>query len=28
MFAAGELGPVGNRNAVHTFTASVALFRD
>jgi small ligand-binding sensory domain FIST len=28
MFAAGELGPVGNRNAIHTFTASVALFRD
>jgi small ligand-binding sensory domain FIST len=26
MFAAGELGPVGNRNAVHTFTASIALF--
>jgi small ligand-binding sensory domain FIST len=26
MFAAGELGPVGNRNAIHTFTASLALF--
>ncbi len=25
-FAAGELGPVGGRNAVHGFTASVALF--
>jgi small ligand-binding sensory domain FIST len=25
MFAAGELGPVGNRNAIHTFTASVIL---
>lgn len=26
MFCAGELGPVGGRNFVHTFTASVALF--
>lgn len=26
-FAAGELGPVGGRNFVHGFTASVALFR-
>jgi small ligand-binding sensory domain FIST len=26
MFAAGELGPVGNRNAIHTFTASLSLF--
>lgn len=25
-FAAGEFGPVGGRNAVHGFTASVALF--
>ena len=25
-FAAGELGPVGGRNAVHGFTASVAVF--
>jgi small ligand-binding sensory domain FIST len=25
-FAAGELGPVGGRNAVHGFTASIALF--
>ncbi len=28
MFCAGELGPVGDRNAVHGFTASIALFRD
>ncbi|MGH9165839.1 MAG: FIST signal transduction protein, partial [Acidimicrobiales bacterium] len=27
-FAAGEFGPVGGRNFVHGFTASVALFRD
>ncbi|HLI72375.1 MAG TPA: FIST N-terminal domain-containing protein [Acidimicrobiales bacterium] len=27
-FAAGELGPVGGRNFVHGFTASVALFCD
>ncbi|MEZ5216796.1 MAG: FIST N-terminal domain-containing protein [Ilumatobacteraceae bacterium] len=26
MFCAGEIGPVGGRNAVHAFTASVALF--
>jgi small ligand-binding sensory domain FIST len=26
-FAAGEFGPVGGRNFVHGFTASVALFR-
>lgn len=26
MFAAGELGPVGGRNFMHSFTASVALF--
>jgi len=25
-FAAGELGPVGGRNFVHGFTASLALF--
>ena len=28
MFCAGELGPVGGRNALHGFTASVALFSD
>ena len=28
MFCAGELGPVGDRNAIHGFTASIALFRD
>lgn len=28
MFCAGELGPVGGRNFVHGFTASVALFAD
>jgi small ligand-binding sensory domain FIST len=28
MFAAGEIGPVGGRNFVHSFTASIALFRD
>lgn len=27
-FAAGELGPVGGRNFVHGFTASLALFAD
>jgi len=27
-FAAGEFGPVGGRNFLHGFTASVALFRD
>ena len=27
-FAAGEFGPVGGRNFVHGFTASIALFRD
>lgn len=27
-FAAGELGPVGGRNALHGFTASLALFLD
>jgi small ligand-binding sensory domain FIST len=27
-FAAGELGPVGGRNALHGFTASLALFAD
>lgn len=26
MFCAGELGPVGSRNALHSFTASLALF--
>jgi small ligand-binding sensory domain FIST len=25
-FCAGELGPVARRNALHGFTASVALF--
>ena len=28
MFSAGELGPVGGRNFVHGFTASIALFTD
>jgi len=28
MFCAGEVGPVGGRNFLHGFTASVALFRD
>jgi small ligand-binding sensory domain FIST len=28
MFSAGELGPVGGRNFVHGFTASIALFSD
>jgi small ligand-binding sensory domain FIST len=27
-FAAGELGPVGSRNFLHGFTASLALFQD
>jgi small ligand-binding sensory domain FIST len=27
-FAAGELGPVGGRNFLHGFTASIGLFRD
>jgi small ligand-binding sensory domain FIST len=27
-FAAGELGPIGGRNFLHGFTASVALLRD
>lgn len=27
-FAAGELAPIGNRNALHGFTASLALFVD
>ncbi len=27
-FAAGEIGPVGNQNFVHGFTASVALFEE
>ena len=26
MFCAGEVGPVAGRNALHGFTASVALF--
>lgn len=28
MFCAGEIGPIGGRNAIHGFTASIALFRD
>ena len=28
MFCAGEVGPIGGRNALHGFTASVALFQD
>jgi small ligand-binding sensory domain FIST len=28
MFAAGEIGPVGGRNFVHGFTASVVLFKE
>ena len=28
LFAAGELGPVGGRNFLHGFTASVVLFDD
>jgi small ligand-binding sensory domain FIST len=27
-FAAGELGPVGGRNFLHSFTASIAIFED
>jgi len=27
-FCAGELGPVGGQNFLHTFTASMAIFRD
>ena len=27
-FAAGEIGPIGGRNAVHGFTASMALFAE
>jgi len=27
-FAAGEIGPIGNRNFLHGFTASVAVFRE
>jgi small ligand-binding sensory domain FIST len=27
-FCAGELGPVGGRNFLHAFTASIALFPD
>lgn len=28
LFCAGELGPIGRRNALHGFTASLALFAD
>ena len=28
MFCAGELGPVGSQNFLHTYTASIALFHD
>jgi small ligand-binding sensory domain FIST len=28
LFAAGEIGPVGGRNYIHGFTASLALFQD
>jgi small ligand-binding sensory domain FIST len=28
LFAAGEIGPIGGKNFVHNFTASMALFRD
>lgn len=28
LFCAGELGPIGGRNALHGFTASLALFAD
>jgi small ligand-binding sensory domain FIST len=28
LFAAGEFGPVGDRNFIHGFTASVVLFED
>jgi small ligand-binding sensory domain FIST len=27
-FAAGEIGPIAGRNALHAFTASMALFFD
>jgi small ligand-binding sensory domain FIST len=27
-FAAGELGPIGGKNFIHGFTASVVLFED
>jgi len=27
MFCAGEIGPVGSRSFLHSFTASIALFR-
>jgi small ligand-binding sensory domain FIST len=27
-FCAGEFGPIGGRNFVHGFTASIALFRE
>ena len=27
IFCAGELGPVGGKNFLHTFTASIAVFR-
>jgi small ligand-binding sensory domain FIST len=27
-FAAGVIGPIAGRNALHAFTASVALFLD
>ena len=27
-FCGGELGPIGGRNFIHAFTASIALFRD
>jgi small ligand-binding sensory domain FIST len=27
-FAAGEIGPIADRNALHAFTASMALFID
>jgi small ligand-binding sensory domain FIST len=26
-FAAGEIGPIGNENFIHGFTASLAMFR-
>jgi small ligand-binding sensory domain FIST len=28
LFAAGELGPLGGRNELHSFTASMLLFRE
>ena len=27
-FAQGELGPIGDKNYIHGFTASIALFED